>query len=72
MLKNLLKKLGGDFILSVSAVVIFNGVIQFLLNPYLTEQLGAEKFGTVLLQIIPVWLLPLKEGAQTATITVIF
>lgn len=48
MLKNLLKKLGGDFILSVSAVVIFNGVIQFLLNPYLTEQLGAEKFGTVI------------------------
>ncbi len=48
MLKNLLKKLGGDFILSVSAIVIFNGVIQFLLNPYLTEQLGAEKFGTVI------------------------
>ena len=48
MLKNLLKKLGGDFILSVSAVVIFNGVIQFLLNPYLTEQLGADKFGTVI------------------------
>lgn len=48
MLKNLLKKLGGDFILSVSAVVIFNGVIQFLLNPYLTGQLGAEKFGTVI------------------------
>ncbi len=48
MLKNLLKKLGGDFILSVSAVVIFNGVIQFLLNPYLTEKLGAEKFGTVI------------------------
>jgi len=48
MLKSLLKKLGGDFILSVSAVVIFNGVIQFLLNPYLTEQLGAEKFGTVI------------------------
>jgi alcohol dehydrogenase class IV len=56
MIKKLLGKLGTDFLLSVSAVVLFNGVIQFVLNPYLSEQMGAEKFGTViyLLAIISV------------------
>lgn len=56
MIKKLLSKLGTDFLLSVSAVVLFNGVIQFVLNPYLSEQMGAEKFGTViyLLAIISV------------------
>lgn len=56
MLKKLLGKLGTDFVLSVSAVVLFNGVIQFVLYPYLTEQMGAEKFGVViyLLAIISV------------------
>ena len=56
MLKNLLKRIGTDFILSVSAVVLFNGIIQFALYPFLEEQMGAEKFGVViyLLAIISV------------------
>ncbi len=56
MLKNLLKRIGTDFILSVSAVVLFNGIIQFVLYPFLEEQMGAEKFGVViyLLAIISV------------------
>lgn len=48
MLKKLPGKLGTDFLLSVSAVVLFNAVIQFVLNPYLSKQMGAEKFGTVI------------------------
>ncbi len=48
MLKGMLKRLGTDFILSVSAIVIFNAVIQFVLYPYLTNRMGAESFGTVI------------------------
>ncbi len=48
MLKGFFKKLSGDFVLSVSAAVIFNAVIQFVLYPYLTNKMGTESFGTVI------------------------
>ncbi len=48
MIKGLIKRLGADLILSVSAMVIFNGVIQFALYPYLTDKMGADSFGTVI------------------------
>lgn len=48
MFKNIVKKFGADLILSVSAMVLFNGVIQFVLYPYLTARMGAEKFGVVI------------------------
>lgn len=56
MLKKLIKGIGTDFILSVGAIVLFNGVIQFVLYPFLEERMGAEKFGVViyLLAIISV------------------
>ncbi len=56
MLKKLMKGIGTDFILSVGAIVLFNGVIQFVLYPFLEDRMGAEKFGVViyLLAIISV------------------
>ncbi len=56
MLKGLIKRIGTDFILSVSAIVLFNGVIQFVLYPFLEEKMGADSFGVViyLLAIISV------------------
>lgn len=48
MLKNLFKKLGADLILSVGAMVLMNSVIQFVLYPYLTDKMGADRFGVVI------------------------
>lgn len=43
-----LKGITGDLIYSMLGLVVMNGVIQFILYPYLNGQLGAEKFGSVL------------------------
>lgn len=46
--KSLIKSAGSDFILSVLALVIYNGVLQLLIYPGLETRIGAEAFGTVL------------------------
>ena len=44
----LVKKASKDFIFSVLALVIYNGVLQLLINPELSKRMGADAFGTVL------------------------
>lgn len=43
-----IKGITGDFLYSVMGLVVMNGVIQLLLYPFLTRQMGAERFGVVL------------------------
>jgi len=45
------KKHVGDLIYSIAGIAAMNGVIQFLLYPYLTARMGAEDFGTALAMI---------------------
>ena len=46
--KGLAFKVSRDFILSILAIVIYNGVLQLVIYPGLNARLGAEAFGTVL------------------------
>ena len=46
--KSLALSASKDFIFSVLALVIYNGVLQLLIYPGLNAQVGAEAFGTVL------------------------
>ena len=46
--KSLAFKVSRDFILSILAIVIYNGVLQLVIYPGLNARLGAEAFGTVL------------------------
>ena len=46
--KSLIKSAGSDFILSVLALCIYNGVLQLVIYPGLETRVGAEAFGTVL------------------------
>lgn len=48
MKKNALKVFAGDMMYSISALVIYNGIIQLFVNPYLTHQMGATDFGVIL------------------------
>ncbi len=45
---NLAGKVSRDLILSILAIVIYNGVLQLLIYPGLNARMGAEAFGTVL------------------------
>ena len=46
--KNIIKSASKDFIFSVLALVIYNGVLQLLIYPGLESRVGADAFGTVL------------------------
>ena len=46
--KNLIKSASRDFIFSILALVIYNGVLQLLIYPGLESRVGADAFGTVL------------------------
>ncbi|WP_024867314.1 lipopolysaccharide biosynthesis protein [Butyrivibrio sp. FCS014] len=46
--KNLTGKISRDLILSILAIVIYNGVLQLVIYPGLNARMGAEAFGTVL------------------------
>lgn len=48
MKKNILKVFAGDMIYSITALVVLNGTIQLLVNPYLTKKMGAAAFGVIL------------------------
>lgn len=43
-----LKGITGDFMYSMLGLVVMNGVIQLVLYPFLSRQLGADEFGVVL------------------------
>ena len=43
-----LKGITGDFMYSMLGLVVMNGVIQLVLYPFLSKQLGADEFGVVL------------------------
>ena len=51
-----LKGITGDFIYSMLGLVVMNGVIQLVLYPFLSKQLGADEFGVVLtlISIVPI------------------
>ena len=44
----LFKKASKDFIFSVLALIIYNGVLQLLIYPEIEQRVGADAFGTVL------------------------
>ena len=44
----LVKKASKDFIFSVLALVIYNGVLQLLIYPEIEHRVGEDAFGTVL------------------------
>ena len=46
--KSLIKSASRDFIFSILALVIYNGVLQLLIYPGLESRVGADAFGTVL------------------------
>ena len=46
--KKLLFSASKDFVFSVLALVIYNGVLQLLIYPGLESRVGADAFGTVL------------------------
>ncbi len=48
MKKNILKAFAGDMMYSIVALVVLNGTIQLLVNPYLTGKMGAAAFGVIL------------------------
>ena len=48
MKKNIVKAFASDMVYSIAALVVFNGVIQLLVNPYLTNEMGASAFGVIL------------------------
>ena len=45
------KKATGDFILSFLGIIVYNGVLQFIVYPLLSRQLGDEAYGEVLYYI---------------------
>ena len=46
-----IKKIASDFVLSAVALVVFNGVVQFLVYPQFDKKLGADGYGDVLFYI---------------------
>lgn len=48
MNQKIAKSASRDFIYSVLALMVYNGVLQLVIYPYLNSHMGAEAFGTVL------------------------
>lgn len=61
--KKLLKSAPRDFIYSLMALLIYNGVLQIVIYPFLNSRLGAEGYGTVLYLISTVSVMGMTFGS---------
>ena len=57
------KSASRDFFLSVLALVIYNGVLQIIVYPYLNDKMGADLFGTALYMISVVSVMGMTFGS---------
>lgn len=62
----LVKKASKDFIFSVLALIIYNGVLQLLIYPQITNRMGKEAFGTVLYLISAVSIMGAGFGTSAS------
>ena len=63
---NLAGKVSRDLILSILAIVIYNGVLQLVIYPGLNARMGAEAFGTVLYYISAVSIMGAGFGTSAS------
>jgi len=59
-------RISRDFILSILAIVIYNGVLQLVIYPGLNARMGAEAFGTVLYYISAVSIMGAGFGTSAS------
>lgn len=72
MKKNFIKSFAGDLSYSILALVLLNGIIQLLMYPYLSRQMGADSFGVVLsiLSVISIVATSFGTGANYSRMVV--
>lgn len=61
--KKIMKSAPRDFIYSIMAIAIYNGVLQIIIYPYMNSCLGAERYGTVLYLISAVSVMGMTFGS---------
>ncbi|MBE5825010.1 MAG: hypothetical protein E7307_00090 [Butyrivibrio sp.] len=66
MKKGFAGRISRDFILSILAIVIYNGVLQLVIYPGLNARMGAEAFGTVLYYISAVSIMGAGFGTSAS------